>query len=92
MQQITIGKNIKSNNNIQILFMQKLLKHLFQNALNIFFKMPKTLSTMDWPHLWFFFYKKLQNIMVFGCEQDILTLLVTLFSTYKIEKNSFQNF
>ncbi len=63
MQQITIGKNIKSNNNIQILFMQK---HLFQNAKNIinhglapflvFFNNSKILwclgvSKIFWPYL-----------------------------------------
>jgi hypothetical protein len=64
--------------------MQQLLKHLFQNAKNIF--------NHGLPPFVPFLVKQLQNTMVFGCKQDILTLLIILFSIFLNWKNSFQNF
>jgi hypothetical protein len=64
--------------------MQQLFKHFVQNGKNI-------LNHGSAPFV-VFFVKQLQNIMVFGCKQDILTLLLILFSTCKVEKIVFKAF
>ncbi len=47
-----LGKKITPNFNLSI------------SSLRLFFKLPKTFLTTNWPHLCFFVIKKLQNIMV----------------------------